>query len=167
MCRRISSLQWLTAISRAVRPTWSSKLVLQMKKVKVQGNVRKFSPLLKNIFFPSFQGNRCFPLADPASNDDVLSISSVIFISSVQGRVPIMSICHPSPGLNAAIEEEWLLGHRKQTTIARCGSNSLHVCRGRGKTVEKKMDSSDFEGVTVTGFRKTGSSIFCENNQQV
>ena len=138
-----------------------------MKKVKVQGNVRKFSPLLKSIFLPSFQGDRCFPLADPASNDDVLSISSVIFISSVQGRVPVMSICHPSPGLNAAIEEARLLDHRKQTTIAGWGSNSPHVCRGRGKTVEKKMGSSDFEGVIVTGFRKTSSSIFCENNQQV
>lgn len=101
MCRRISSLQWLTASSRAVGPTYSSKLVLQMK-VKVQGNGRKFSPLLKSIFFPAFQGNLCFPLADPASNDDVLSISSVIFISLVQGRVLVLSICHPSPGLNAA-----------------------------------------------------------------
>ena len=102
MCR-ISSLQWLTAISRAVEPTYSSKLVLQMKKVKVQGNVRKFSPLLKSIFFPGFPGNLCFPLADSASNDDVLSIPSVIFTpGSVQGRIPVMSICHPLPGLNAA-----------------------------------------------------------------
>ena len=74
-----------------------------MKKVKVQGNVRKFSPLLKSIFFPGFPGNLCFPLADSASNDDVLSIPSVIFTpGSVQGRVPVMSICHPLPGLNAA-----------------------------------------------------------------
>ena len=101
MCRRISSLQWLTASSRAVGPTYSSKLILQMK-VKVQGNVRKFSPLMTSIFFPAFQGNLCFPLADPASNDDVLSISSVTFISSVKGRVPVLPICHPSPGLNAA-----------------------------------------------------------------
>ena len=65
------------------------------------------------------------------------------------------------------IEEAWLLDHGKQTTVAGWGSNSPPVCRGREKTVEKKMGSSDFEGMIVTGFRKTSSSTFSENNQQV
>ena len=124
---------------------------------------------MRRVMRPGGSGQGLLPAQEwrPLVLAPLFCISSVIFISSVQGRVPVMSICHPSPGLNAAIEEARLLDHRKQTTIAGWGSNSPHVCRGRGKTVEKKMGSSDFEGVIVTGFRKTSSSIFCENNQQV
>lgn len=93
----------------------------------------------------------------------------------VQSWEVSFSLCLSSPELQATTRGKSGVVPTEQVTGAAGGVGepiSPPVCRRRDQGVEEKsnpgaLSLGDFEGLNVASFRKTSSSIFSENNQQI